>query len=442
MELADPAGADSGSMSALFLLAVLFVCLLAGVPVAISLGFASIMTVLLFADQSLVALAQRFFSATQVYPLLAIPFFILAGTFMTTGGVAKRMIGFANALVGHFRGGLGMAALLACAFFAAVSGSSPATVVAVGSIMIAGMEKSGYSKSFAAGLICNAGTLGILIPPSIVLVVYGAVTETSIRDLFMAGVLPGILLTVALMVTVAVIARRKQLPRQPRADWRTLARTAREAVWGLLLVIIILGGIYLGVFTPTEAAAVAAVYAFLVAVFIYRDIRLPDVPRVLTDSARITAMLMFIIANAYLFGFVLTTEQIPQLASAWITDLGLPPWGFLLAVNVLLLAAGNFMEPTSVILILVPILFPIAMELGIDPIHFGIIMTVNMEIGLITPPVGLNLFVTAGVAEMSVERVIRAALPWLLVLLSVLLVISYVPAISLVLPESLGWEAP
>jgi C4-dicarboxylate transporter DctM subunit len=429
-------------MSALFLLAVLFVCLLAGVPVAISLGFASIMTVLLFADQSLVALAQRFFSATQVYPLLAIPFFILAGTFMTTGGVAKRMIGFANALVGHFRGGLGMAALLACAFFAAVSGSSPATVVAVGSIMIAGMEKSGYSKSFAAGLICNAGTLGILIPPSIVLVVYGAVTETSIRDLFMAGVLPGILLTVALMVTVAVIARRKQLPRQPRADWRTLARTAREAVWGLLLVIIILGGIYLGVFTPTEAAAVAAVYAFLVAVFIYRDIRLPDVPRVLTDSARITAMLMFIIANAYLFGFVLTTEQIPQLASAWITDLGLPPWGFLLAVNVLLLAAGNFMEPTSVILILVPILFPIAMELGIDPIHFGIIMTVNMEIGLITPPVGLNLFVTAGVAEMSVERVIRAALPWLLVLLSVLLVISYVPAISLVLPESLGWEAP
>jgi len=426
-------------MSALFLVAVLFACLILGVPVAISLGLASIATILLFADQSLVVLAQRFFSAMQVYPLLAIPFFILAGTFMTTGGVAKRMIAFANALVGHFRGGLAMAALLACAFFAAVSGSSPATVVAVGSIMIAGMERSGYSKEFAAGLICNAGTLGILIPPSIVLVVYGAVTETSISDLFIAGVIPGMLLTIALMVTVAVIARRQDLPRQPAVDWKTLVRTGREAIWGLLLVVIILGGIYLGIFTPTEAAAVAAVYAFLVAVFVYGDIRIADVPRVLTDSARVTAMLMFIIANAYLFGFVLTTEQIPQMASAWITELGLPPWGFLLALNLLLLVAGNFMEPTSVILILAPIMFPIAIGLGINPVHLGIIMTVNMEIGLITPPVGLNLFVTSGVANMPMGAVIRAALPWLMVLLSVLLVISYVPAVSLFLPEWLGF---
>ena len=428
-------------MSALFLLVVLFACLVIGVPVAIALGLASITTVMLFADQSLVALAQRFFSAMQVYPLLAIPFFILAGTFMTTGGVAKRMIAFANALVGHFRGGLAMAALLASAFFAAVSGSSPATVVAVGSIMIAGMVRSGYSRKFAAGLICNAGTLGILIPPSIVLVIYGAVTETSIADLFMAGILPGMLLTVALMVTVAVIARRQDLPRQPRADFKTLLRSAREAFWGLLLIVIILGGIYLGVFTPTEAAAVAAVYAFVIAVFVYRDIRLPDVPGVLTESAKITTMLMFIIANAYLFGFVLTTEQIPQMASEWIAGLGLPPWGFLLALNLLLLMAGNFMEPTSVILILAPITFPIAMELGINPVHLGIIMTVNMEIGLITPPVGLNLFVTSGIADMSMGEVIRAALPWLMVLLSVLMIISYVPALSLVLPDWLGSAA-
>lgn len=425
-------------MSTLSLFGILFLCLALGVPVAIALGLASIVTILLFSDQTLAVLAQRFFSAMQVYPLLAVPFFILAGTFMTTGGVADRLIALANALVGHFRGGLAMAALLACAFFSAVSGSSPATVVAVGSIMIAGMQRSGYTKDFAAGLVCNAGTLGILIPPSIVLVVYGAVTETSIRDLFVGGILPGLLLTGALLAAVAVIARRRDMPRQPRADLRTLVGTARTAVWGLLLIVIILGGIYAGVFTPTEAAAVAAVYAFVVAVFVYKDVTLRDVPSVLTQGAKVTAMLMFIIANAFLFGFVLTTEQIPQMASDWITGLGLPPWAFLIAVNLLLLAAGNFMEPTSVILILAPILFPIATALGIDPVHFGIIMTVNMEIGLITPPVGLNLFVTSGVADMSAAAVIRAAAPWLLVLLGVLVVITYVPELSLLLPATLG----
>jgi C4-dicarboxylate transporter DctM subunit len=427
-------------MSAIFLAAVLFACLVIGVPVAISLGVASIATLLIFADQSLVSLAQRFFATMQVYPLLAIPFFILAGTLLTTGGVARRMIEFANALVGHFRGGLAMAALLACAFFAAVSGSSPATVVAVGSIMIAGMAKSGYTREFSAGLVCSAGTLGILIPPSIVMVVYGAVTESSVGHLFLAGIVPGVLLTVVLMATVAVVAHRQKLPRQPRASFTKLLRTGRDAFWGLLLVVVILGGIYLGAYTPTEAAAVSAVYAFVVAVFVYRDIRLVDVIDVLKRSAGTTSMLMFIIANAFLFAFVLTTEQIPQTASAWIVDLGLPPWGFLLVINLLMLVAGNFMEPTSVILILAPILLPIAIELGIDPIHLGIIMTVNMEIGLITPPVGLNLFVTAGVADLPMTTVIRAAAPWLLVLVSVLITITYVPAVSLALPEWLGWS--
>ena len=426
-------------MSAVFLLISLFVCLLMGVPVAVSLGLASISTMLLFADQSLLSLAQRFFHTTQVYPLLAVPFFILAGTFMTTGGVAKRMIDFANALVGRFQGGLAMAAVLACAFFAAVSGSSPATVVAVGSVMVVGMLNSGYTKSFAAGVICNAGTLGILIPPSIVMVVYGAVTESSIGHLFMAGVVPGILLTLALMATIAVIARRQGMPRQPSVNWRDILRFGREAVWGLLLILIIMGGIYLGIFTPTEAAAVAAVYAFLIALFIYKDIGLSDVPKVLTDSAKVSTMLMFIIANAYLFAFVLTTEQIPQAASEWLSSLGLPPWGFLLVLNVLLLAAGNFMDPTSVVLILTPIVFPIAVEMGIDPIHLGVIMVLNMEIGLVSPPVGLNLFVTAGVADMTMEQVIRAALPWLMVLLSVLMIVTYIPAVSLALPAMLGW---
>jgi C4-dicarboxylate transporter DctM subunit len=425
-------------MSLLCLLLVLFGCLLLGVPVAISLGLASITTLVLFTDHSLIILAQRFFYTAQVYPLLAIPFFILAGTFMSTGGVARRMIDFANALVGHFPGGLAMAALLACALFAAVSGSSPATVVAVGTIMIGGMVANGYRRDFAAGLICNAGTLGILIPPSIVLVVYGAVTETSIGDLFIAGIVPGLVLVLALGVVVAYRARRDNLPRQPRADLATVIRTGREAFWGLFLVVVILGGIYLGAFTPTEAAAVSAVYAFIVAVFVYGDMRLSEVPRVMVESARVTAMLMFIIANAFLFAFVLTTEQIPQTISSWIVDFGLPPWGFLLALNLLLLLAGNFLEPASVILIVAPIMFPIAVALGIDPVHLGIIMTVNMEIGMISPPVGLNLFVTAGVANMEVSQVIRAALPWLSVLILVLLLITYVPAISLALPTWLG----
>ncbi len=425
-------------MTAWFLLGALFALLLIRVPIAVALGLASVVTLLTFAEQSLVSLAQRFFSALQVYPLLAIPFFILAGAFMTTGGVAQRMIAFANALVGHFRGGLAMAALLACALFAAVSGSSPATVVAVGSIMIAGMARSGYTREFAAGLICNAGAIGILIPPSIVMVVYGAVTETSVGDLFIAGIVPGILLTAMLMVAVAVLARRLDFPRQPRADWRTVLKCGRDAIWGLLLVVIILGGIYSGVFTPTEAAAVSAVYAFVVAVFVYRDLTLRDVPRVIAEAAKVTAMLMFIIANAYLFAFVLTTEQVPQTMSQWITDLGLPPWGFLLALNVLLLVAGSFMEATSVILIFAPIMLPIAVALGIHPVHLGIIMTVNMEIGMITPPVGLNLFVTSGIAKLPVTRVIRAAVPWLLVLLAMLAVVTYVPWVSLVLPQALG----
>jgi C4-dicarboxylate transporter, DctM subunit len=424
-------------MTAGFLALALFVLLLLRVPIAISLGLAAILTMLLFAEQSLVALAQRFFSALQVYPLLAIPFFILAGALMTTGGVARRMIAFANSLVGHFRGGLAMAALLACALFAAVSGSSPATVVAVGSIMIAGMARSGYSREFAAGLICNAGTLGILIPPSIVMVVYGAVTETSIGDLFIAGIVPGLLLTGMLMIAVALLARRLDLPRQPRADWLTVWKTGRDAVWGLLLIVIILGGIYSGMFTPTEAAAVSAVYAFFIAVFVYRDVRLREIPKVIADAAKTTAMLMFIIGNAYLFAFVLTTEQVPQAMSQWVTDLGLPPWAFLIMLNLLLLSAGMFMEATSVVLIFAPIMFPIATALGIDPIHLGIIMTINMEIGMVTPPVGLNLFVTSGIAQLPLTKVVRAALPWLVVLFAALILVTYVPQVSLVLPRAL-----
>ncbi|GGH90268.1 C4-dicarboxylate TRAP transporter large permease protein DctM [Pseudomonas fluvialis] len=425
-------------MTVLFLFLLLFLLMFIGVPIAASLGLAGSITIMLFSPDSVRSLAIKLFETSEHYTLLAIPFFLLSGAFMTTGGVAKRLIDFANACVGHIRGGLAIGAVLACMLFAALSGSSPATVAAVGSIAIAGMVRSGYPQAFGAGIVCNAGTLGILIPPSIVMVVYAAATEQSVGKLFMAGVIPGVLLGVALMLAIYIVARVKKLPALPRATLREWLSAARKAIWGLLLMVIILGGIYTGMFTPTEAAAVAAVYAAFVAIFVYKDMRLRETPRVLLESGKLTIMLMFIIANAMLFAHVLTTEQIPQQITAWVVELGLQPWQFLLVVNIVLLLAGAFMEPSAIILILAPILFPIAVQLGIDPIHLGIIMVVNMEIGLITPPVGLNLFVTSAVTGMPLTSVIRAAWPWLMLLLSFLLIITYIPAVSLGLPALLG----
>jgi len=422
-------------MTTALLFILLFVFMFLGMPIAIALGLSSVLAIVWVGHDSLASLALKLYETSEQFTLMAIPFFILAGAFMTTGGVARRMIRFANACVGHLHGGLAMASVLACMLFAAVSGSSPATVVAVGTIVIGGMVKAGYSKEMAAGVICNAGTLGILIPPSIVMVVYGAVTETSVGQLFMAGIVPGIVLGVMLMVAIYFRARHLKLPRQPRTSARELIVAGRDSMWGLLLIIIILGGIYGGIFTPTEAAAVAAVYAFFVAIFVYRDIGMKDVPRVLVDAGRVTVMLMFIIANALLFAYVLTTERIPQTIAEQIVSWGMAPWEFLIVVNVMLLIAGNFMEPTGIILILAPILFPIALRLGIDPVHLGIIVTVNMEIGMVTPPVGLNLFVTSGITGMSMMHVVKAALPWLSVLMVFLVIVTYVPQLSLWLPH-------
>jgi C4-dicarboxylate transporter DctM subunit len=450
-------------MTIAFLFVMLFGLLLIGTPIAIALGLSSVTSILLFSHDSLASLSLKLFETMQHYTLLAIPFFILSSAFLSTGGVAKRIIRFALACVGHLRGGLAIAGVLACMLFAAVSGSSPATVVAIGSIVIAGMVGAGYSKAFAAGVICNAGTLGILIPPSIVMVVYAAATDTSVGRLFLAGVIPGIVAGLLLMIGIYVAARVTGLPRQPRASWGEILAAGREAIWGLLLILLIMGGIYGGVFTPTEAAAVAAVYAFLIALFVYRDmgplkgrtgdsliqgsvralIWLPyalvhrDTRQVMVEAGRTTIMLMFIIANAMLFAHVLTTERIPHAITEAIVAAGLPSWAFLVVVNILLLIAGNFMEPSAILLIMAPILFPIAMQLGIDPVHLGIIMVVNMEIGLITPPVGLNLFVTSGITGMSILEVVRAALPWLGILLLFLILITYVPAISTFLPNLL-----
>ena len=422
-------------MNTAVLFITLFACMAIGMPVAVSLGLSSLLTIFFFSQDSLASMSIKLFETSEHYTLMAIPFFILAGNLMSTGGVAKRMVRFAIAAVGHLRGGLAIASVLACMLFAAVSGSSPATVVAIGSIVIAGMLKNGYTKEFAAGVICNAGTLGILIPPSIVMVVYAAVTEVSVGRMFMAGVVPGLMLGLMLMAAVWWRAGKLQLTPPPKASLGEVLRALVDSFWGLALLVIIMGGIYGGIFTPTEAAAVSAVYAMFIAVFVYKDLKLSDLPHVFLESSKTTVMLMFIVANALLFAHVLTTERIPQSIAEHILAVGMEPWMFLLVVNVLLLIAGNFMEPTGIILILAPILFPIGTALGIDPIHLGIIMVVNMEIGMVTPPVGLNLFVTSGVTGMNLMQVTKAALPWVGVLVTFLVMVTYIPFISLGLPN-------
>jgi C4-dicarboxylate transporter, DctM subunit len=422
-------------MSAAILFIMLFGLMFLGVPIAISLGLSSLLTIMMFGQDSIASMALKLFETSEHYTLMAIPYFILGGALMSTGGVAKRLIRFAIACVGHIRGGLAIAAVLACTFFAAVSGSSPATVVAIGSIMIAGMVKAGYTKEYSAGILCNAGTLGILMPPSIVMVVYCSVTELSVGRIFIAGLLPALLLALALMIAIYISARVMNIPAAQKASAKEFFESGKDAIWGFLLLVIIMGGIYGGVFTPTEAAAVAALYALLVSVFIYRDIGWKEIPDVFKEASKTIVMLMFIIANAMLFAHVLTTERIPQIMAEQILAYGMPAWAFLIVMNIILLIAGNFMEPTAIILILGPLFFHIATQLGIDPIHLGIIMVVNMEIGLITPPVGLNLFVTSGITGMSLTKVVRAAMPWLSVLLLFLIVITYVPSISTFLPN-------
>jgi C4-dicarboxylate transporter DctM subunit len=424
-------------MTTLFLFGSLLLFLALGLPIAMALGMSSILAILLFQSDSLASLALAFFHTTSLFTLLAIPFFILTANLLTTGGVAQRMIRFAVALVGHLPGGLAIASVLACMLFAAVSGSSPATVVAIGSIVIAGMVKAGYKPSFATGVIVNAGTLGILIPPSIVMVVYGAATETSVGRLFMAGLIPGILLGVCLMVAIYIAARIKKLPRQPKVPLGQQLALARDAFWGLAPIVIVLGGIYGLGLTPTEAAAVAAVYAFVCAVFVYGDLNLADVPRVLIESGRAAATLMFIVGNAFLFGHVLTTAQIPQHIAQFVAGAQMAPWQFLVIVNVMLLIAGNFLDASAIVLITAPIVFPTAMHLGIDPVHLGIVYVVNMEIGLVTPPVGLNLFVASGITGMSLASVVRASMGWLLIVLGFLIFVTYVPQVSLYLPNLL-----
>jgi C4-dicarboxylate transporter DctM subunit len=311
-------------------------------------------------------------------------------------------------------------------------------VVAIGSILLPAMVKAGFPNKFGAGVITTSGALGILIPPSIVMVMYSVATNTSVGALFMAGVVPGIALAGVLGGVTWYRAKKFNYPRQPKATWGERWIAFRASVWGLLLIVVVMGGIYTGIFTPTEAAAMSAVYAFICAVFIYRDLGIKDVPKVLLNSANMSAMLLYIITNAVLFSFIMTNENIPQALADWMMGHGLGVIAFLLMCNVLLLLAGNFMEPSSIVLIFAPLLFPVAMKLGIDPVHFGIIMVVNMEVGMCHPPVGLNLYVASGITKMGITELTVAVWPWLLSMLCFLIVVTYWPGLSLWLPQQLG----
>ena len=412
--------------------------MLTGMPVSISLGLTVLTFLFTMTTVPIESVALKLFTGIERFEIMAIPFFILAGNFLTHGGVARRMIKFASAMVGHWHGGLGLAGVMACALFAAVSGSSPATVVAIGSILLPAMLKQGFPARFGAGVITTSGALGILIPPSIVMVMYAVATNTSVGALFIAGIVPGLILASMLGFTTWWRARKFDYPRQPVESAGERLKAFRDAIWGLLLIVVVIGGIYSGVFTPTEAAAMSAVYAFFVAVFVYKDMPLKRVPKVLLDSANMSAMLLYIITNAVMFSYLMTSENIPQELAAWMLDRHLGVVAFLLAVNIVLLLAGNVMEPSSIVLILAPILFPVAMKLGIDPVHFGIMMTVNMEVGMCHPPVGLNLYVASGIAKMGITELTIAVWPWLLTMLVFLVVVTYWPAMSIWLPKTLG----
>jgi len=412
--------------------------MLTGMPISISLGLTVLTFLFTMTQVPIESVGLKLFSGLDNFGIMAIPFFILAGTFLTRGGVAKRMINFTVSLVGHWPGGLGLAGVAACALFAAISGSSVATVVAIGSIIMPAMVEHGFPKRFGAGVIATSGALGTLVPPSLILVLFGVSTNSSIGALFMAGIIPGLILATMLGMVTWYIAWKNDYPRQPRATWGERARAFYEGIWGLMLVFIVLGGIYSGIFTPTEAAAVAAVYAFFITVFVYRELKLSEVPKVLLNAANMSAMLLYIITNAVLFSFLMTHEQIPQAMAAWILDQHFSVWVFLLVVNIILLMAGNVMDPSSILLIMAPILFPLAVQLGVHPIHLGILMAVNMEVGLCHPPVGLNLYVGSGIAKMGISEMTIAVLPWLGAMLLFLVLITYVPIISLWLPQTLG----
>jgi C4-dicarboxylate transporter, DctM subunit len=425
-------------MTSAIIFGLLIALMLTGMPISIALGLTVLTFVFTMTQVPIESVALKLFTGIERFEIMAVPFFILAGTFLTHGGVARRMINFAVSMVGHWHGGLALAGIVACAMFALVCGSSVATVVAIGSIVLPEMVKRGMPMDFGAAVITVAGSLGILMLPSIPKVIYAIATNTSIGALFVAGLLPGILLTIMLCFVTWYIAKKRNYPRMPRENWSARFKAFRESLWGLMLVVIIIGGIYSGLFTATEAAAMAAMYAFFVSVFVYKALPLKDLRKVLLTSANTSAMLLYIITNAALFSFILTNENIPHALADWILAKNLGWVGFLLLANLLLLLAGNFMDPSSVILIMAPILYPAAMTLGINPVHLGILIDVNMEVGLCHPPVGLNLYVASGISRLGITQLTKAVIPWLVTMLIFLVIVTYWPALSIWLPQKMG----
>lgn len=420
---------------------VLFLVLIVGiflsVPIGICLGLAT-MIVMLFVDGTppMVLLARSVVTGADSFPLISVPLFILAGDLMQHGGMSRRLVGFANALIGHIRAGLAYVNVLACVFFAAISGSSPATVAAIGSNLIPEMEKVGYNRKFSASLTASSGMIGVMIPPSIPFIIYGVTAEVSIGKLFLAGVIPGVLFALMFMVVARILLRKETEVMSSTSAFEPVRiwTSFRNSVWALLVPVIILGGIYSGIFTPTEAGAVAVVYAAVVGKFVYGDLKWSDFPMILAESARTSGMILVLVIMATAFGRVITLAQIPADLATWLTGLSSNPIILLLLINVLLLIIGMFMETISSIIILTPILLPVTTALGVDPIAFGVILTVNLAIGFCTPPLGVNLFVASGISGVSIEQLSKAILPFFVGMIALLMLITYVPALSLALP--------
>lgn len=426
-------------MTATILFGLFIILMMISVPIAISLGLASTAALLYSGKVSSSYVAQGLVTSIDSFPLMAVPFFILAGNLMSQGGLSERLLAVGKMIFGRFSGGMAVIAVTTCMFFGAISGSGPATVAAVGAILLPAMIKSGYRPGFSSGLIASAGSLGVVIPPSIPMVIYASSANVSVTALFMAGIIPGLLIGFLLIGYAWFIGRKEEnLVIESTPSFREAALTIYDAKWALFVPVIILGGIYGGVFTPTEAAAVAVFYGLIVGLFLYRELDLKALYAILAESALVTATIMVIVGTATIFGRVLTIERIPVQLADFIMEVISNPLMLLLMINILLLIIGTFMETLAAIIILTPILLPIATSVGVNPVHFGIIMIVNLAIGMITPPVGVNLFVASRVANLSLEKVMRSAIPFLLVMLFALLLITYIPVISLGLGDFLN----
>ncbi|MCI8818995.1 MAG: TRAP transporter large permease [Oscillibacter sp.] len=423
-----------------YLFITFLVTALAGFPIWVVLASSCFVAISAASSTPMLVVAQRMFTSVDSFPLLAIPLFMVAGSLMEGGGISRRLINFCNSLLGSFTGGLAMVAILTCMLFAAISGSGPATVAAIGGIMIPEMVKAGYSKPFAAALMSVAGAIGVIIPPSLPMVNYGIAGSVSISTLFAAGFGPGILVGVALIIVAYFSAKKNGygLAAKTRFSWRNVAISFKEAFFALMMPFIVLGGIYGGVFTPTEAAAVAAIYGFVAGTFLYRELKLKDLPLLLMNAGKSTAMVMVIVAAASSFGWILTSARIPDAIAAFLISLSESKYVILLLINLFLLIVGCLMDVTASIIILTPIFMPIVNQFGINPVHFGIIMTVNLAIGMSTPPLGVNLFVSCGIAKISIEENARAMVKFLIANLIALLLIVFVEPVSLIIPQLMG----